>query len=65
MFVCMCVFIWVGTHIYAGVHVCVCTCTWRPEVNIGFLPQLPNTLLFKTGLALNLEFIDWPRLAVL
>jgi hypothetical protein len=37
-FVCVCV------HVYDGnmsicVHMCMCVCTWKPEVDIRYLPQ--------------------------
>lgn len=39
---CLCMYVYmytcsfVGTHVYAGTHACVCTCLWRSEVNTGY-----------------------------
>lgn len=42
-------------------HVCVFTHVWRPEVNLGCLPQPFSTFYFRQGLILSLDLgLGWP-----
>lgn len=40
---------------FVGVGVGVYTCTWRPEVNFGVIPEEPPTLLFLRQSLASLE----------
>lgn len=42
-FMCVCVRTCVHMCAQAYTDACVCVCTWKPEVNSGYLPQLFST----------------------
>lgn len=50
-------------HVYAHMcrYVCLCACTWRPEVDIGYLPVLFSSLFLRWSLSLNLKLDDLAR----
>lgn len=46
-----------GTHVnmcvwrdVLSVHMWICVCVWRHQVNVGYFPQLLPTLFFEPGL---------------
>lgn len=55
---CVC-FMYVPVYMWTHAHN---ACTWRTEMTIKWLPQLPSPYLLKRGLSLNLTLTDSARM---
>lgn len=60
--VCVCMYM-LCSFVCVYMFMCVCVSIWRPEVNVRRLSPSLLTLLFETGLLLNLEFTNSATLA--
>lgn len=50
----MCVRVWIYT---------LCTCVYKPEIDVGYLLQFLTSLFLRQGLSLNLELVNLVRMA--
>lgn len=50
----MCVRVWIYT---------LCTCVYKPEIDVGYLLQSLTFLFLRRGLSLNLELVNLVRMA--
>lgn len=62
---CVCIYVFVCVFVCWCVYLCVCVCVyihmWKPEVDVGCLPQSLSTSFFGTGYLLILELVDLAR----
>lgn len=51
----LCMYVFLSVCVYT----CICTCVWRPEVNVGCLSPCSLPCFWRYGLSLNLELPHW------